>query len=131
MSTELDIDAILSGIDDEGDSPRKKGNHNKHKANKNKKGPQAETMTMGSTFRIPWVHRVKVWVLRCFYALPLFGAFMMISSWNDWGVGWKTTIFAIITYMIHFGCAAMVRFIDPEDWKHVQAMKKMSLNDVD
>lgn len=125
MSSELDLDSILADVQ-ESQSPRKSNKNNKT-SNKNNKG-QTETVSMGSTFRIPWVHRVKVWVLRGFYALPLFGAFMMISGWNDWEVGWKTTIFAVVTYMIHFGCAAMVSFIDPEDWKHVQTMKKRNVD---
>lgn len=113
------IDKMLDDLIDGGDKPKKKNQQQKKQGQANN-----HAISMGSTFRIPWVYRVKVWVLRGFYALPLFGAFMMISSWNDWGVGWKTTIFAIVTYMIHFGCAAMVRFIDPEDWKHVEDRKK-------
>ena len=116
MSTS-ELDDILAGVEPSGKSERKKESQKKLQQVDSK---HPKTITMGSTLRIPWVYRVKVWVLRGFWALPLFGAFMMVSAFQDWGMGWKTTIFAIICYMIHFGCAAMVRFIDPEDWKLVE-----------
>lgn len=76
---------------------------------------------MRNTFRIPWVWRVKVVVLRLFWVMPVFCLFMMWQTFEAGLLGTYTTFAAVLAFMTHFGACAVVRFIDPEDWQDYES----------
>lgn len=94
-----------------------------HKQNNNVVNTRAQTVNGKQVVVIPWVHRVKVWAVRCLMPLPLFCVYMMYVTYEAGELGYNTVIAAILAFVAQGATYIALKFSNTQDvWNEMRRL---------
>lgn len=121
----VDLEKMFS--EDEKKSPPKNKQSRQTSARNNRANNAAATRTQVQNVNgkqvvaIPWVHRVKVWVIRALMLLPLFSMYMMYVTYEAGELGYNTFTAGLLAFVAQGAAYVAIKFSNTQDiWNEIR-----------